>query len=365
MALLRLAGFSQALALAALAAPAALSGEEVHCIRDRAHLVRFDVAGEPNDGSSMEGIERALISMEPSPGHADHCRGELGSTPSGEKHFCYGVNQDESCAGAKAALPIEGGIECKNCFVSATADAFYKLNYSMTALHSVSVGLRDIHLRASAGIHRGGSESQKAVGNMTYPGSDKPLTLINRLVGCPVCVKVNIQIGAPTTLEYDLSWSHQEEAEAGAAFHMNLGNDIVHYDSAAGWSHESHSPEVEIKPMLVTSTKASADLKLALKTSLQLKLGGIVWYHLNMNASLPIKVTFDGGFGPFKKAKTCLDGEASFKIGHEADLDWSFLKWSAKNHWGPTNLYSWSKPDIHLCEQVAAPRAPNTSLLVV
>uniref|UniRef100_A0A7S2BUE6 Uncharacterized protein n=1 Tax=Alexandrium andersonii TaxID=327968 RepID=A0A7S2BUE6_9DINO len=341
-----------------------MKGEEVHCVRDRAHLVRFDVAGEPNDGSSMKGIERALISVEPSPAHTEHCQGKLGFEPAGDKQFCYGVNEDSTCDGAQKVLPIKDGFECKNCYVSAKADAFYKLNYSLTELNSVTVGLKGIQLRAAAGVHRELSGSGTLTeGSYTFPGSDKTITLMDRLVGCPVCVRVTIKVGAPTSLEYSLKWNGQGEADAGATLDLDLGDNYVHYDSKAGWHHQALTPTHKVEPMLEVKANAEADLKLTLKTSLQVNVDNIVWYHLNMDPSLPLKLTIDGGFGPFKSAKVCLDGDALLNMEQEANLDWNLLKWHAKDHWGPSKLYSWEKRGIvHACKGV---QAENSSALVV
>lgn len=365
MTLLRLAAVSQALAVTALAAPVALRGEEVHCLRDRAHLLRFDVAGEPNDGSSLEGIERAVVSLEPSQEHSEHCLGGLGSTPSNHKQFCFGANQDAACTGAKeAVLPLEDGFECKDCFVAASADAFYKLNYSAWSVHSVSVGVNNLNVRASATVRRTETESDKpAVGKKTLAGTDKPFTIFDSLVGCPACVRVTFKIGVPTTLAYDLSWKSDGTGEAGASLDMEFGNNSIHWASGQGWEKESHSPTVTIKPALTATGKAEADVQLALTTSLQVSVDNVVWYHLDLDPSLPMKVTFDGGWGPFKpKAKTCINGDPSFEMVQEADLNWNLFKWHKQAHWGPSTLYSWSqKGGIHACEEVAA----NSSLLLV
>lgn len=335
-------------------------GHEVHCVGERAHLVHYDVEGEPNDGSSLKGVKRAVISVTPSPPHAHHClQTKLGDhVPEGDKQFCYGVNQDSSCKAAKSDIPIKDGFDCKDCFVAATADAYYKLNYTIDHLNSVEVGLRDINLRASVGIHTLLSkQGNVASGNVPFPGSDKSLTLINKLVGCPVCVKAQISVAFPTSLDYNLDLSGEADLEAGAALDINLGSNIVKYDGNAEgtkWSHQVDQPKVSVTPLLTADTKATADLKLDVKTSAQVNVDNIVWYHLNMKPALDTKLSFQSK-SLFHNDRVCLNGDAAFDMGQEADLNWDLKVWHAKDHWGPKDLYSVSKPgivqgckDIHL-----------------
>merc|ERR1712129_251563 len=110
--------------------------------------------------------------------------------------FCYGVNQDASCKAAKSSIPMQNGFDCKDCFLSTEADAIYKLNYSMTHLHSVEVGLKDIKLRAAIGVHKHkhGSGSHPVSGSIPFPGSNHSITLIDKLIGCPVCIRIFIVV---------------------------------------------------------------------------------------------------------------------------------------------------------------------------
>jgi len=356
------------LSFAALADSAAVKGKEVQCIKERAHLVDYDIEGEPNDGSSMKGVRRAIISVHPSPAHASVCsKATVGDhTPEGDKEFCYGVNQDSSCQAAKASIPIKDGFDCKDCFVSADADAFYKLNYTMTHLNSVTVGLQNINLRASASAHTllEGSKTV-ASGSIPFPGSDKNITLINALVGCPVCVKVKITVGFPTTLEYNVDVSGDADLQAGAALDINLGNNVIHWDKDNKWHHEVDKAQVKVTPLLAATTKATADIKLATKTSFQINLDNIIWYHLNLNPSLDTNVKFEGS-SLFHHDQVCINGDAAFDMGQEADLNWNLFTWHAKDHWGPSNLYSWSKSGIiNGCKSINIPPVDGSSDLVV
>lgn len=339
-----------ALALLVPGESVAQKGQEVHCIANRAHRLHYDVEGEANDGSSLKNVRNAVISMTPSPEDSKECsKLKLGDhTPEGDKEFCYGANQDSSCAAAKSDIPIKDGFDCKDCFLSAGADAYYKLNYTMTHLNTVEVGVKDINLRASVGIHKHLSGSDTvANGNVPFPDSDKDITLIDKLVGCPVCVRVQIKVKFPTSLDYTLTLSGEADLEAGAALDINLGNNIVKYDhvGGTGWSHEVDQPKVSVTPILAATAQATADLKLDVKTSFQVNVDNIVWYHLNMVPALDTKLTFDGK-NLFHNDRVCLNGDAAFDMSQEADLNWDLKVWHAKDHWGPKQLYTWSKPGI-------------------
>lgn len=344
----------------------ARAGQKVHCVGERAHLLQYDIEGEPNDGSSLKGVQQAIVAMMPSLAHSAQCLRAGDHTPEGDKQFCYGVNQDSSCKVARSNIPIKDGIDCKDCFVSASADAYYKLNYTVSHLNTVEVGLRDINLRASVGIHKHlSASSTPASGNFPFPGSDKELTVIDELVGCPVCVKVKITIAFPTSLDYTMSLSGGGDLEAGASLDINLGDNVVKYDgNAAGnkWSHEEGSPKVSVTPILSADAKALADLKLDVKTSAQVNVDSIVWYHLDMAPAFDTKVTFEG-HNLLHKDQVCLNGDAAFTMSQEADLDWNLLKWHAKGHWGPHQLFDWSKTGIvHGCKDI---NIENSTAMIV
>jgi hypothetical protein len=325
------------------------SGEEVHCIGQRAHLLRFNVEGEPNDGSSWKGVKSALVSIEPSPSHAAHCEAkQVSSTPSGDKKFCYGVNQDSSCAAAKEDLPLEHGFQCKNCFVSATADLFYNLNYSMTKLYSVEVGLKDMHLRAGASLHTTFSGSKTVKGSKIL--EQKNMTVIDKLIGCPVCLKAKIVVGAPTSIDYDVDMEASDDITVGADLDINLGDRSIKWDHVAGWTPSAHQRTVDVKPILDLGTvQAETDVKLSLDTSLQVNIDDIIWYHTNLKPSFPAKCSVKGGV--FQKTRFCMSGDADLTLGHEADLHWRLLTFKANHHWGPTQDDEWSKSGVlNMCK---------------
>jgi len=338
-----------AYALVATGESVSHKGSEVHCISNRAHLLHYDVEGEANDGSSLKDMRHAIVSLKPSRHLSDLCSNLKGDdTPGGDKKFCYGANQDASCTKAKSDIPIKDGFDCKDCFLSADADATYKLNYTMTRLNSVEVGLKDVNLRASVGIYKGAAGSDTAAsGTIPFPDSDKTITLIDKVVGCPVCVRVSIKVAFPTSLDYSLTVSGDAELEAGAVMDINLGSNIVKYDGVGGtgWSHEVDQATVSVTPIISASAKATGDLKLDVKTSMQVNVDDIMWYHLNMVPAIDTKVNFEGE-DRLHKDRVCLNGDAALDMAQEADLDWDLKVWHAKEHWGPKNLYTWSKAGV-------------------
>lgn len=350
------------------------TGEKVHCLGDRAHLLKYDVEGEPNDGSSLQGITKAVLSMEPSAKHAAMCGDvaattEVGSAPSGDKKFCYGFNQDSSCTAAKADIPLENGkFDCKDCFVGATADLYYKLNYTWDKLYSVEVGLQDMHLRGSVALHTFLSGSVTPVkGTKVLADNSTRFTLIDELVGCPICVKAKVTVATPTSVDYELTLKAQADIEAGAEIDIDLGDKAIKWDYIDGWTHPEKEPSYSVKPILaIGDTQAEADVSLGVHTSLQVDLDDIIWYHLDVHPSLPLKCTVKGALWPFHGAQFCLNGDAAVTIGHEADLHWNLLTFHENHHWGPYNDYSWSKSGIvNTCKDIKGPGNVSSVAAVV
>lgn len=181
-----------------------------------------------------------------------------------------------------------------------------------------------------------------------------------------VCVKAKIVVAFPTSLDYSFTVSGEADLEAGASLDINLGDNVVKYDGnldeKSRWSHEVGSPKVTVSPLLTANAKADADLKLDIKTSAQVNVDNIVWYHLNMKPALDTKLAFEGS-NLLHKDQVCLNGDAAFDMSQEADLDWDLKVWHAKDHWGPNSLYSWSKPGIvHECKDI---KLANSSTVIV
>jgi len=318
--------------------------------------LKYDVAGQENDGSSMKGIERAIISLEAARQHNHKCvNASLGSTPSGDKQFCYGANQNSDCSGAKADIPVENGaLTCKDCYVAAEADVFYKLDYSLTGLHSAQVGVQDIHVKGSASLNKLLSGSTTAFKGSHELMGNTQITLIDELVGCPVCVKATIKVAFPTSLDYELDLSGQADITVGGKIDAHLGDRWAKYTQGAGWTYPTYSRTVTATPILnIGSVQAKAGINLGLRTSVQVDIDSIMWFHLNLNPKLPLTAEASGSIWPITKGKFCLKGDAELDIGHEADLDWDLKVWQAKHHWGPQADYTWKKTDaIDYCKSI-------------
>lgn len=347
------------LAFSGVASAAAISGEHVKCVGDRAHVLKYDIEGEENDGSSMNGIHKAVISFDAARHHDHQC---LGATPSGDKQLCYGVNQNSDCSGALTTIPLENGaFECKDCYVAVKADAFYKLNYTMGGLNSAQVGLKDIHLVGSASLHKSVSGSTTAFkGSYELGKADYKKTIIDELVGCPVCVRAKVVVGIPTFLDYQLDVTAQTDITAGVRIDAHLSDRWAKYEKTVGWTYPEYSREITTTPVLaVDNTDITAKLNLGIRTSVQVDIDDIVWYHLDINPKFPLTAEMSGSIWPFKP-KVCLKGDADMTIGHEANLDWNLVVWHEKKHWGPTLDKDWSRSGvINVCKE------PNTTAEVV
>lgn len=361
--------------LSCKAATLAQLGDQVHCVGERAHVLRYDVAGEANDGSSLEGIERAIISLEPSAAHGELCSDKTNGlrkdglpkhTPEGEKQFCYGANQDSTCTAAANELPINSYFGCKDCFASVSADAFYSLDYSAVKLNRISAGLNNTQLRASASLHsllKG--QATDATGSIPVFGS-QTFKIIDKLVGCPVCVKVKIEVAVPTTIDYSLKVSGDVDLQAGLALDVDLRNNFVTFDANAGWSYETHSdPGVTVTPLLAAKANAQGNFLFDVKTQVQVNIDDIFWYHLTLNPSISGKLSFKGD-ATVPSGDLCLDGTAKFSMTQEADLNWDLWVWKAQDHWGPKALWSWQLPTpVHRCKSFGSPAAMSSNLSMV
>merc|ERR1712216_884428 len=102
-------------------------------------------------------------------------------------------------------------------------------------------GVQDIHVKGSASLNKLVSASTTAFKGTHELKSNTQITLIDKLVGCPVCVKATIKVAFPTSIDYELDLS----GEADVALDVNLGSNIVKYDGnqakRSKWSHEVDS----------------------------------------------------------------------------------------------------------------------------
>merc|ERR1719281_1164218 len=104
----------------------------------------------------------------------------------------------------------------------------------MTHLHSVEVGLQDMHVRGAVSVYKHLQGSKTALkGTKVLSTNASQWTVIDKLVGCPVCIKVKIVVAAPTSVDYEIDLKGQSDITAGAELDVNLGQRSVK------WDHES------------------------------------------------------------------------------------------------------------------------------
>jgi len=222
----------------------------------------------------------------------------------------------------------------------------------MTSLSSAQVGLRDIHMVGSASLHKSLSNSTTALkGSYELANANRKMTVIDKLVGCPVCVKAKVTIAAPTYLDYELDLSAKTDITAGAQVDVHFSDRWAKYDSKHGWTYPEYKKDVSTTPILdITDNDVKANLNIGLRTSIQVDVDDIAWYHLDVHPTFALTAEMSGSVWPLKP-KFCLKGDADMTIGHEADLDWNIFTWHAKNHWGPTQDKEWSQRDaISYCK---------------
>jgi len=288
----------------------------------------------------------------PSPAHAAKCGSKFSVNPTGHKKFCFGANVDDNCTHAAESMPIADGIDCKNCFVGAAADAYYNLNYSAFHLNSVEAGLKDIHIRGAAGAHANFSKEHTFKGSLPLLTDKLVFKVIDTLVGCPICIPVKITVAVPTTVGISATFHGSVDVELGAELDLHLSDEIVKWDHVDGWSHPLTKNEVSVKPIFhLDVLPAAVEAVLELQTGVQIEVDNIIWYRLNLKPSMPVTITSQGSILP-PKGKVCLNGGAEFELSHEADLHWGLLKYSVNHHWGPVGGYTFSKPNIiNVCKE--------------
>merc|ERR1711862_530091 len=145
---------------------------------------------------------------------------------------------------------------------------------------------------------------------------------------------------------------------------MGLADRWAKYDAESGWSHPEPTRTISAAPIFdIGSAQATAKLSLGLRTSVQVDLDSITWFHLNLAPKLPLTATAKGGWLTSKKF--CLEGDAELDIAHEADLNWNLIVWQAKDHWGPKEDYKWSKSGIiNVCKTIGDSTNTSDSIVV-
>jgi len=312
---------------------AALQGEEIHCIGNHAHLVTYDVTGD-----SLATLSDASIAVRPSPEANAQCTDD----PShGDKPICVGANIDETCSTSVADVPINNVLDCQNCFAGAATDLYYTLNISAFRLRGVEVGLRGNHLRGAVEIHgqdqASGPIAQGAIDIVDASKVAKIHFTVAKFV------PVDITIGMPTSLEYNIGWDGELDAVAGADIDIDLGDHFFTWSDAGGFVYHNTSTAINATPVLNwNSGAADVNVGLDLKSSLQIDIDHVMWYHFNMKPSIPTKVGLSHQAG--QQDMLCGVTDVDFDINHEADVHFTlFGKRDQIYHFGPEELYHYHK----------------------
>lgn len=319
---------SSLLAIAACGVAADISGQETKCIGPRAHTVTYDIQG----GDTLETVTDADISIEPEPAMNDYCSGG----PSGDKAYCFGANTDETCHHEKDDIRINDNFDCKSCFGGVTTDLYYKLKTRFLSLKSVEVGLQNTHVTGALQVH---AHKDAAVdvttGSISLLDKSRTAGVSFHVAGI---IPVDIKVSLPTQLEYSLGIEGHLDATAGANLDIDLGNHFISWDKTDGFVVHNTNATVDLTPVLNLDTAAAgANIGMTLRSSMQVDIDKVMWYHVDMAPAVPSKVTFTENVGD--KSSLCLSGDLDFPMSHEADLHFTlFRKEHSLYHFGPKDL---------------------------
>merc|ERR1712048_1354795 len=98
-----------------------------------------------------------------------------------------------------------------------------------------------------------------------------------------------------------------------------------------------------------TSGGAGLDMLLSLRSSLQVDIDKVFWYHLNQNPQVPSKLTYNHNLA--SQDEVCLNVDVDHEINHEADVHFTlFGKDHEFYHFGPKELHHYHKDQaLHMC----------------
>lgn len=332
----------KALVWSALSVAAAISGMETHCLGGHAHEATYDIIGGP----SLETVSDAFVRVRPAP-EASHLCGKKDS----DKAICVGSNIDETCTRAASSIPLSDVFDCQNCFASASMDLFYVLNISKRSLKGVEVGLRGNHLRAALEVH-GHQEGSGPVTQGTVNLIDHH-TVAEWSFMVAGLVPVHIKVSLPTVIDYALTWKGALDASAGVDLDIDLGDHYMRWTTDEGFTRHNTSTTIVTTPFITWNKgDAAADLALSLRSSLQVDIDKVMWYHFNMTPAFPSELGLE--HTAQQQDQLCLNGDLDFNINHESDVHFNlFGKQEPIHHFGPQDLYHLHKDNVlHKCVDV-------------
>jgi len=317
-----------------LSAGSALVGEEVQCIGDRAHVVKYDITGD-----SLATLSDAFISVSPA---GDDVNDVCGGDPSkGDRSICVGSNIDATCSTSSADVPINDLLDCQNCFAGFGTDLYYTLNISGFELQGVEIGLRGNHMRGAVEVH-GHQEGGGLVksGSLDLVDASRTAKVSFKVAGV---VPVDITIGMPTSLDYSFQWEGALDAAVGADLDIDLGDHFITWTKDEGFVTHNTSMQVTTTPVLSWNDgEAAMDALLNLRSEFQVDIDNVMWYHVNMAPSFPGKVGFTHQHD--QQDQFCGTGDIDFPVHHEANVHFTLFGTDHEvYHFGPKELYHYHK----------------------
>lgn len=332
-------------------------GISTHCVLGRTHELQYDIVGNDNDGNSLDNISSAHVSIKPTQGVCadDHVK-------NGSKGFCYGVNADLECKHSVADIDLKYGVDCSDCFLGASTNLFYTLDYTVPKVNYIKLGLTDTHLRGAFQLHASESISTTPRSGTVTLRSDASFPLVDTVVGCPACVPVVIAAAAPTTLDWKVTATANMDAKAGVAVDANLGDNYLMWSNSEGFSKVATGATISAAPNFEGTVDATVDLETDVKTSLQLDVDKVMWFHLNVATTSPNKLEAQASTAG--GVQLCASGTATLSTAHEADVHISIFGHDYDlHHWGP--LDDWSKSVAYGPKCANIPASNSTDLIMV
>jgi len=324
---------SSIVAFAAYGVAGDQSGEDMLCFGSRAHRVTYDIQ---SNGETLDDVTDASIEVTRDADADDQC-----VSNDNDKPFCIGINVDESCENNAGILPIDDAFECKNCFGGAETDLYYKFEHKFLSLKKVEVGLTNTKIKGALEVHahKDGAADLKN-GTIAIPDKEFSFSFMAGIV--PVDLKIKL----PTTLEYSLGLEGHLDAVAGADLDIDFGEHNLSWDPDNGFVMTNTEPIVNIAPVVNVDTgNSGADITLGLRSSLQVDINKVVWYHVNLNPTFPSQLSFQSHW--FTSNKICLNGDLDFPISHEGEVYHTLLGHDVVlKHFGPVELMHLRKDGI-------------------
>lgn len=325
--------------LAASVTSELVHGTELQCIGRVAHNVTYTLDGE----------QFSDVSVLPAPERNNECN-RLGNEYGTTRHICMGLNQDETCAAAKAgSKPLPFGTKCQDCFVGMETDLFYKVNISKFRVHNLGVGLQGTQLHSKVHVtdDKGDSPPPKS---RSIKFGETPHQWQLKLLGH---VLATFKVSMPTELYYEDDIHADVHGDVGADLDVDLGDNYVEYTEGKGLEHHRDKARISVHPVHEVGEEAKGNLKFGLTSNLAVEVVDMMWFHLNLASEVTTQITSTGDSAQQDLVHSCVQGGVSYSAGHEADFHVSILNRTFEKHIGPIVDKQYQNPNItHKCVDI-------------